>query len=70
MGMEIVREVKAGKNDWNTYEIGVKDGHIVIRDDTGHIDFSEEEVDALQEAIDQARRRLREVERSPTKQED
>lgn len=67
--MEVVKEFDAGKNDWNTYEIGVKDGQIVIRDDSGYVDLTDHEVDALIEGIDQARRRLREIKRSPTKQD-
>lgn len=63
---EVVSEIAAGKNDWNEYEVGVKDGAIFIRDESGYVDFSEKEVDSLVDALDQARRKLREIERSPT----
>ncbi|MDY6789320.1 MAG: hypothetical protein SVV03_05170 [Candidatus Nanohaloarchaea archaeon] len=66
MSPEVVDEVGAGKNQWNSYEIGVKDKSIFIRDEAGYIDFSEEEVDSLIRAIDKARRRLREIKRRPT----
>jgi hypothetical protein len=64
--MEVVEEVKAGKNRWNNYEVGLKEGHIFIRDDSGYIDFTEDEIDELVQAVDQARRRLREIKRQPT----
>ncbi|MDY6770509.1 MAG: hypothetical protein SV186_00970 [Candidatus Nanohaloarchaea archaeon] len=63
---EVVADIAAGKNEWNTFEVGVQDGSIFIRDEAGYIDFSEKEVDALVDALDQARRKLREIERSPT----
>jgi uncharacterized protein YaeQ len=66
---EVVAEVSAGKNNWNTYEVGLNDGNIFVRDDSGYVDFSEEEIDSLVNAIDQARRRLREIQRQPTKQD-
>jgi len=66
---EVVAEVGAGKNNWNTYEVGLNDGNIFVRDDSGYVDFSEEEIDLLVNAIDQARRRLREIQRQPTKQD-
>jgi len=63
---DVVSQIGAGKNDWNNYEVGVKDGAIFIRDESGYIDFSEKEIDSLVDALDQARRKLREIERSPT----
>lgn len=66
MNIEKVYEFSSGKNEWNTIEIGVKDGNIVVRDDVGMIEFDEDAVDRLVQGIDQARRRLRENERRPT----
>ncbi len=63
---EVIKEIKAGKNDWNTFKIGLKDGNIVIKDETGYVDFPEEIIDNLITGIDDTRRRLRELERSPT----
>jgi len=67
--MDIVKRIKAGKNDWNEFEVGVRDGRIVIRDDAGFIDLSEDEIDALVDGLDKARRRIRELERRPTQQD-
>lgn len=66
MDIEKVYEFSAGKNDWNTFEIGVKDDTIVVRDDVGMVQFVEEDIDQLVEGIDQARRHLREKQRRPT----
>lgn len=67
--METIYEFSAGKNNWNTFEIGVQDGKIVVRDRAGRLEFEDEDVDQLVEGIDQARRRLREKARNPTKSE-
>ena len=63
---EVIKEIDAGKNDWNTFKIGLKDGNIAIKDETGYIDFPEEIIDKLIRGIDDSRRRLRELERRPT----
>ncbi|MDY6778089.1 MAG: hypothetical protein SVU32_05445 [Candidatus Nanohaloarchaea archaeon] len=65
---EVVDEIEAGKNNWNTFEVGLNDDAIFIRDDSGYIDFSEDEIDDLVNAMDQARRRLRELKRRPTQE--
>lgn len=64
--MEKVAEFSTGKHNWNTFEIGVEDGRIVVKDESGHIEFGDEAVDELVNGIDQARRRLREKAREPT----
>jgi hypothetical protein len=66
MDIDTVYEFSAGKNDWNTIEVGLHDGRIVVRDEIGMLEFDDEDVDQLHNAIDQARRRLREQERRPT----
>ncbi len=68
--MEDVYEFSAGKNDWNTFRIGVNEGRIVVRDETGHIEFEDGAVDELIRGIDEARRRLREKAREPTAEEE
>lgn len=65
-GMEEVHRFEAGKNSWNTFVIGIEDGRIVIKDDTGHLEIQDGDVDDLYQGIDEARRRLREMEREPT----
>lgn len=67
MDIDKVYEFSAGKNDWNTIEVGVHDGRIIIRDDIGMLEFDDGDVDQLVRGIDQARRRLREDARVPTK---
>ncbi|MCJ7450722.1 MAG: hypothetical protein MUP58_03200 [Candidatus Nanohaloarchaeota archaeon QJJ-9] len=67
--MRVIKEVDSGKNKWNSFEVGLKDGNIVIRDEAGYVDFPEEAVDKLVDSIDQARRKLREKERSPTSED-
>lgn len=67
--MDVIEEFDAGKNRWNDFEVGLNDGNIFIRDEAGYIDFTEDEIDQLVAAIDQARRRLREKKRRPTEQE-
>ncbi|MDY6769688.1 MAG: hypothetical protein SVU88_01815 [Candidatus Nanohaloarchaea archaeon] len=67
--MEEVYEFSAGKNDWNRFRVGVDDGRIVVKDQTGHLEFEEDAVDELVQGIDQARRRLREKQREPTAEE-
>lgn len=64
--MDKVYEFEAGKHGWNTFEIGVADDKIVIRDESGRIELDDGDVDQLVEGIDQARRRLREDRRRPT----
>lgn len=64
--MEDVHEFSAGKNDWNTFQVSIDEGRIIVKDETGHIEFEEGDVDQLIQGIDQARRRLREKEREPT----
>ncbi|MFB6167042.1 MAG: hypothetical protein ABEJ62_02150 [Candidatus Nanohaloarchaea archaeon] len=64
--MEEVESFSTGKNDWNTFRVGVDDGRIVVKDEKGMLEFEEDAVDQLVDAIDQARRRLREKERDPT----
>lgn len=66
---EVVAEIAAGKNNWNTFEVGLNNGAIFVRDDSGYVDFSEDEIDGLVDAMDQARRRLREKQRRPTQQD-
>lgn len=68
--MEEVYKFSAGKNDWDTFRIGVDEGRIVIKDETGHLEFEEDAVDKLIQGIDQARRRLREKQRQPTTEEE
>lgn len=68
--MEQVYEFSAGKNDWNSFRIGVDDGRIVVADETGHLEFEEDAVDDLVRGIDEARRRLREKQREPTAEEE
>lgn len=70
MDIEKVEEFNTGKNDWNTMEIGLKDGNIVVRDEVGMIEFEEDAIDQLVNGIDQARRRLREKQRRPTQSAD
>lgn len=65
--MEVIKKIGSGKHNWNTFEVGVKQGKIFIRDDAGYVDFSDKEVDKLIDGIDQARRRIREIKRMPTK---
>ncbi len=64
--METVYEFTTGKNDWNTFEIGLEDEHIVVRDETGRVELDDADVDELVRGLDQARRRLREKQRDPT----
>ncbi len=66
---EVIKEIEAGKNDWNTFKVGLKDGNIMIKDETGYIDFPEEIIDQLIRGIDESRRRLRELARSPTSED-
>lgn len=68
MNIEKVYEFSTGKNDWNTIEIGLHEGNIVVRDEVGMIEFDENAIDQLMNGIDQARRRLRENQRMPTRQ--
>ena len=68
MEEEKVHEFKSGKDGWNTFEVLVKDGHIKVRDETGMIEFDDDDVDELIRGIDEARRELREQERMPTAQ--
>ncbi|MFB6147918.1 MAG: hypothetical protein ABEJ66_03465 [Candidatus Nanohaloarchaea archaeon] len=68
--MEQVYDFSAGKNDWNTFRIGVDEGRIVVKDETGHLELEEGDVDELVQGIDQARRRLREKQREPTSGEE
>lgn len=67
MDIDKVYEFSAGKNDWNTIEVGLHDGRIVVRDEIGMLEFDDDDVDQLVNGIDQARRRLREEQRIPTK---
>lgn len=67
--MDVIEDFEAGKNRWNTFEVGLNDGNIFVRDESGYIDFTEDEIDQLVAAIDQARRRLREKKRRPTQEE-
>ncbi|MDY6766444.1 MAG: hypothetical protein SVW77_03675 [Candidatus Nanohaloarchaea archaeon] len=67
--MDEVYKFSAGKNGWNTFRVGVDEGRIVVKDETGHLEFEEDAVDELVNGIDQARRRLREMEREPTADE-
>jgi hypothetical protein len=66
MDIDKVYEFSAGKNDWNTIEVGLHDGRIVVRDQIGMLEFDEDDVDQLHEGVDQARRQLRENQRRPT----
>lgn len=64
--METVYEFTTGKNDWNTFEIGLEDEHIVVRDETGRVELEESDIDELIRGLDETRRRLREKQREPT----
>ena len=63
---EVLKEIKLGKKGWNVLKIGLKDQNIVLKDETGYIDFPEEAIDDLIDGIDESRRRLREIQRIPT----
>lgn len=67
---EVIKEIESGKHDWNVLKIGLKDKNIVVKDETGYVDFPEEVIDELIDGIDQTRRRLREIKRIPTSRSD